>query len=59
MKLQIDATVIYAITKGQYNLKRKLLFKDLKIDHPSIHIFIMAYRQNPFHMWKGNSRYNI
>ena len=29
MKLQIDATVIYAITKGQYNLKRKLLFKDL------------------------------
>ena len=34
MKLQIDATVIYAITKGQYNLKRKLLFKDLKIDHP-------------------------
>ena len=34
MKLQIDATVIYAITKGQYNLNRKLLFKDLKIDHP-------------------------
>ena len=34
MKLQIDATVIYAITKGQYNLKRKLLFSDLKIDHP-------------------------
>ncbi len=34
MKLQIDATVIYAITKGQYNLKRKLLLEDLKIDHP-------------------------
>ena len=34
MKLQIDATVIYAITKGQYNLKRKLLLKDLKVDHP-------------------------
>jgi len=34
MKLQIDATVIYAITNGQYNLKRKLLFKDLKTDHP-------------------------
>ena len=28
MKLQIDATVIYAITKGQYNLKRKLDDKD-------------------------------
>ena len=34
MKLQVDATVIYAITEGKYNLKRKLLFKDLKIDHP-------------------------
>ncbi len=34
MKLQMDATVIYAITKGQYNLKRKLLLKDLKTDHP-------------------------
>ena len=34
MKLQIDATVIYAITKGQYNFKRKLLLKDLKVDHP-------------------------
>ena len=34
MKLQIDATVIYAITNGRYNLKRKLLFKDLKTDHP-------------------------
>ena len=34
MKLQIDATVIYALTKGEYNMKRKLLLKDLKIDHP-------------------------
>ena len=34
MKLQIDATVIYAITNGKYNLKRKLLLKDLKTDHP-------------------------
>jgi len=33
MKLQIDATVLYALTDGQYNLKRKLLFKDLKIKH--------------------------
>ena len=32
MKLQIDATVIFAITKGQYDLKRKLLKKDLQID---------------------------
>ena len=27
MKLQIDATVLYAITNGKYNLNRKLLFK--------------------------------
>ena len=34
MKLQIDATVIYSITNGQYNLNRKLLLSDLKFDHP-------------------------
>ena len=34
MKLQIDATVIYALTNGEYNMKRNLLLKDLKIDHP-------------------------
>ena len=30
MKLQIDATVIYALTKNNYKLKRKLNYKDLK-----------------------------
>ena len=34
MKLQIDASVIFAITNGKYDLERKLLFSDLKIDHP-------------------------
>ena len=34
MKLQIDATVIYSITKGEFNLDRGLRYKDLKIDHP-------------------------
>ena len=34
MKLQIDATVLYSITNGKYDLKRKLLLKDLKIKHP-------------------------
>ena len=34
MKLQIDATVLFAITNGQYNLERKLLLRDLKIEHP-------------------------
>ena len=34
MKLQVDATVIYSITKGNYDLNRKLLFSDLKIDDP-------------------------
>ncbi len=34
MKLQIDASVLYAITNGAYNLNRNLLLSDLKIDHP-------------------------
>lgn len=34
MKLQIDATVLFAITNGKYDLNRNLLFKDLKIDDP-------------------------
>ncbi len=34
MKLQIDATVLFALTKGEYNLNRKLLYSDLYISHP-------------------------
>ena len=34
MKLQIDATVLFAITDGDYNLDRKLLRSDLKFEHP-------------------------
>ena len=34
MKLQIDATVLYAITDGTFNLNRKLLISDLKTNHP-------------------------
>ena len=34
MKLQIDATVLFAITNGKYDLNRKLLRSDLKINHP-------------------------
>ena len=34
MKLQIDATTIYAITDGKYDLNRDLRLKDLKIKHP-------------------------
>ena len=33
MKLQIDATVLFAITNGKYDFNRKLLRSDLKIDH--------------------------
>ena len=33
MKLQIDATVLFALTNGEYNLQRKLLLSDLKFDH--------------------------
>ena len=35
MKLQIDATVIYALTNGSYNLDRKLTYNDLKFNHPA------------------------
>ncbi len=34
MKLQIDATTIFAITNGKYDLDRELNRKDLKIKHP-------------------------
>ncbi len=34
MRLQIDATVIFAITNGQFDLKRKLKLSDLKIKNP-------------------------
>tara|TARA_Y100000768_G_scaffold255147_1_gene193873 strand:+ start:324 stop:1289 length:966 start_codon:yes stop_codon:yes gene_type:complete len=34
MRLQIDATVLFAITDGQYDLDRKLYFDDLKYKHP-------------------------
>ena len=34
MKLQIDATVLFAITNGKYDINRKLLRSDLKINHP-------------------------
>lgn len=34
MKLQTDPTVIYALTKGQFELERPLLRKDLSLDSP-------------------------
>ena len=34
MRLQIDATVIYALTEGKFKLNRKLTLHDLKITHP-------------------------
>ena len=34
MRLQIDASVLFAITDGEYNLNRKLNLNDLKIKHP-------------------------
>ena len=34
MHLQIDATVLFAITNGKYDLNRKLLISDLSTKHP-------------------------
>ena len=33
MKLQIDATVLFSLTNGNYNLGRNLTFEDLKFKH--------------------------
>ena len=33
MKLQIDATVIYALTENKFKLERNLNYKDLKTKH--------------------------
>ena len=47
MKLQIDATVIYALTNGKYDLNRKLTYNDLKIKHPYNTYFIKGLPPEP------------
>tara|TARA_B100000989_G_scaffold296722_1_gene280588 strand:+ start:6535 stop:7500 length:966 start_codon:yes stop_codon:yes gene_type:complete len=47
MKLQIDATVLFSITNGKYNLERKLIYKDLLIDHPYNTYKIFGLPPNP------------
>ena len=47
MKLQLDATTIYAITDGKYDLSRDLKFKDLKIKHPYNTYYIKGLPPGP------------
>ena len=47
MKLQLDATTIYAITDGNYDLGRDLLIKDLKIKHPYNTYYIKGLPPGP------------
>ncbi len=47
MKLQIDATVLYAITDGKYNLNRNLNLNDLKIQHPYNTYYIYGLPPKP------------
>ncbi len=47
MKLQIDATTIYAITDGKYDLDRDLNFTDLKVKHPYNTYFIKGLPPGP------------
>ena len=47
MKLQLDATTIYAITEGKFDLGRDLLIKDLKIKHPYNTYYIKGLPPGP------------
>ena len=47
MKLQIDATTIFAITDGKYDLQRQLNRKDLKIQHPYNTYYIKGLPPGP------------
>ena len=59
MKLQIDATVVFALTNGNFDLKRKLLLNDLKINHPYNTYKQKAYLQNLFHLLVKKQEYYI
>ena len=47
MRLQIDATVLYSLTEGNFDLKRNLNFNDLKIDSPYNTYMIDGLPPNP------------
>ena len=47
MKLQLDATTIFAITNGNYHLDRPLQIKDLKIKHPYNTYYIKGLPPSP------------
>ena len=47
MKLQIDATTIFAITDGKYDLDRELNLKDLKTQHPYNTYYIKGLPPEP------------
>ena len=47
MKLEIDATTIYSITKGEYKLDRSLLLEDLKIKDVNNTYYIRGLPPNP------------
>jgi UPF0755 protein len=47
MKLQIDATTIFAITDGKYDLDRLLNFNDLKVKHPYNTYYIKGLPPKP------------
>ena len=48
MRLQIDATVLFAITDGKYNLGRKLLLKDLKSNPKRyVHFSLFGKKEKP------------
>ena len=47
MKLQIDASTIFAITKGKYKFSRKLTYEDLKIKDSYNTYYIKGLPPNP------------
>ena len=50
MKLQIDATVLFAITDGKYDLKRQPTYNDLKINIHTILIKLKVFHLFLYHM---------
>ena len=58
MRLQIDATVLYALTNGNFDLERNLTFEDYKFEHPYNTYRISGLPPNPI-CYVGTNTLNL